>query len=269
MKIKSLLIFVFTLMSLTAFAQSGGIKGKVVSREGRVAVDGVKVSVTPGEMTATTDGRGGFVIENVEPGEYTLQFEAPEFEPLTLVVRVDKMVRDINTVILVPEVLSTVMDDSIFAEFDTESGNDAQSLPSSLSASKDVFNNIASYRFSEMRFNVRGNYTITGLGEDDIIIERLAAGKTVVIDAKTGLATIDGANAFDKVNMWTFPVLKTGETALTFSNTKARVTIRYTPARRSLFLFSPPPLPRHKWRTLGGFLCLPAKTPATEVPVIQ
>ena len=156
MKIKSLLIFVFTLMSLTAFAQSGGIKGKVVSREGRVAVDGVKVSVTPGEMTATTDGRGGFVIENVEPGEYTLQFEAPEFEPLTLVVRVDKMVRDINTVILVPEVLSTVMDDSIFAEFDTESGNDAQSLPSSLSASKDVFNNIASYRFSEMRFNVRG-----------------------------------------------------------------------------------------------------------------
>jgi len=41
--------------------------------------------------------------------------------------------------------------------------------------------------------------------------------------------TIDGANAFDKVNMWTFPVLKTGETALTFSNTKARVTIRYTP----------------------------------------
>lgn len=46
---------------------------------------------------------------------------------------------------------------------------------------------------------------------------------------KTGLVTIDGANAFDKVNMWTFPVLKTGETALTFSNTKARVTIRYTP----------------------------------------
>ena len=73
------------------------------------------------------------------------------------------------------------------------------------------------------------NYTITGLGEDDIIIESLAAGKTVVIDAKTGLVTIDGANAFDKVNMWTFPVLKTGETARTISNTKARVTIRYTP----------------------------------------
>ena len=49
------------------------------------------------------------------------------------------------------------------------------------------------------------------------------------IDAKTGLVTIDGANAFDKVDLWEFPVLKAGETALTFSNTKARVTVRYTP----------------------------------------
>ena len=72
------------------------------------------------------------------------------------------------------------------------------------------------------------NYTITGLGED-IIVESLAAGKTVVIDAKTGLVTIDGENAFDKVDLWEFPVLKAGETALIFSNTKARVTVRYTP----------------------------------------
>ena len=72
------------------------------------------------------------------------------------------------------------------------------------------------------------DYTIIGLGED-IVVESLAAGKTVVIDAKTGLVTIDGANAFDKVDLWEFPVLKAGETALTFSNTKARVTIRYTP----------------------------------------
>lgn len=65
--------------------------------------------------------------------------------------------------------------------------------------------------------------------DDDIIVESLAAGKTVVIDAKTGLVTIDGANAFDKVDLWAFPVLKSGETALTFSDTNARVTIKYTP----------------------------------------
>ncbi|MBR0362784.1 MAG: hypothetical protein IIX38_03200, partial [Alistipes sp.] len=52
----------------------------------------------------------------------------------------------------------TAIDDSVFAELDTDVENvgDAQAMPSALSASKDIFNNIASYRFSEMRFNVRG-----------------------------------------------------------------------------------------------------------------
>lgn len=77
--------------------------------------------------------------------------------------------------------------------------------------------------------NTLTNYRIVGLGDDDIIVESLAEGKTVVIDAKSGLVTIDGENAFDKVDLWEFPVLKDGETALTFSNEKARVTIRYTP----------------------------------------
>ncbi len=49
------------------------------------------------------------------------------------------------------------VDDAIFAEFDSDMhSSDAQSLPTSLAASKDLFGNIASYRFSEMRFNVRG-----------------------------------------------------------------------------------------------------------------
>lgn len=153
---KSLLIFVLTLLSLSAFAQTGGFRGRVVSRTGRVAVEGVTVAVAPGGMTATTDDRGDFLFENLAPGEYTLEFAAEEFEPLTLTVRVDRLVRDLNTVVLVPDVMQAALDDSVFAEFDTEGVGDAQSLPSSLSASKDVFNNIASYKFSEMRFNVRG-----------------------------------------------------------------------------------------------------------------
>lgn len=73
------------------------------------------------------------------------------------------------------------------------------------------------------------NYTIRGLGTDDIIIESLKAGKTVIIDGKTGLVTVDGENAFDKVDLWEFPKLTAGETTLMFSNTAAAVKIRYTP----------------------------------------
>lgn len=156
MKIKTFLIVMLSLMSLTAFAQSGGIKGKVVSRTTRTAINGVKVTLTPGDATTKTDATGNFEFEHLAKGEYTLTFEVAEFEPLTINVRVDKMIRDINNAIMVPEIATNVVDDAIFAEFDTETLEDAQSLPSSLSASKDVFNNIASYKFSEMRFNVRG-----------------------------------------------------------------------------------------------------------------
>lgn len=156
MKLKSFLIMVLSLVSLATFAQNGGIKGKVVSRMTRNALNGVKVTLTPGDVTTKTDATGLFVIGNLAKGEYSLTFETAEFEPLTLAVRVDKMMRDINNVILVPEMLAPAQDDAIFAEFDTETIEGAQALPSSLSASKDVFNNIASYKFSEMRFNVRG-----------------------------------------------------------------------------------------------------------------
>lgn len=73
------------------------------------------------------------------------------------------------------------------------------------------------------------NYSIGGFGDDNIVIESLAAGKTVVIDGTTGLVTIDGENAFDKVDLWEFPRLTTSKTLLSFSDTKAKVTIRYMP----------------------------------------
>lgn len=104
MKIKTILFMVLSLMSFTVFAQNnGGVKGKVVSRTTRAAIDGVKVTLTPGDVTTKTDASGNFVIENLAKGEYTLSFEAAEFEPLTLAVRVDKLIRDINNVILIPE----------------------------------------------------------------------------------------------------------------------------------------------------------------------
>lgn len=73
------------------------------------------------------------------------------------------------------------------------------------------------------------NYVIKGLGDDDITIQSLASGKTVIIDGMRGIVLLDNVNAFDKVNLWEFPSIKTGGTSLTFSSNKARVTVRYHP----------------------------------------
>lgn len=158
MKLKSLLLLALAVLSLSAYAQQGGISGKVVSRNGREALSNVKVTVESTGLSVMTDRDGNFVFENLPKGDYRLLFEAPEFELLDMLVRVDgNNMKNLKAVPIAAAAAAGDFDDSIFAEFDTDSSSsDAQALPSSLSASKDIFNNIASYRFSEMRFNVRG-----------------------------------------------------------------------------------------------------------------
>ena len=136
----------------------GGLKGRVLSRGHRSAVGNAAVTIDGTDYKAVTNDEGYFVLQGVPAGDYKLSVEAAEYENLDVVVKVENGVKDINSLIIVPKVMTgEVLDDSIFAEFDNDSStSDTQALPSSLAASKDLYNNIASYRFSEMRFNVRG-----------------------------------------------------------------------------------------------------------------
>lgn len=128
MKIKHLLTLLLTMATLPALAQGSGIKGKVVSRGDRAAIEQVKITLTPGERQATSDAEGRFRFDDVASGDYTLTFEADDYEPLEIKVRVDKLTKDVRSIALVP-VYTEAFDDSIFAEFDTETANDTQSLP--------------------------------------------------------------------------------------------------------------------------------------------
>nr|DAF92301.1 MAG TPA: distal tail protein [Myoviridae sp. ctBvM24] len=72
------------------------------------------------------------------------------------------------------------------------------------------------------------DYKISGF-EDDIIVEQLAAGQTIVIDGEEGRITKDGADAFGSVDLWRFPAITEKQTALKFSSPDAIVRIRYKP----------------------------------------
>ena len=143
MKIRNLLAILLACFTLAAYAQEGGVKGRVVSRDGRAALGNVKVVVEPLGVTVMTDSQGYFDIGQLPKGDYRLKFEAPEYERLDFAVRVGTMVKNLNAVVLSPDV-QNVIDDSVFSEFDSDTATDTQALPSSLCSSKDVFNNIAS-----------------------------------------------------------------------------------------------------------------------------
>ena len=155
---RKLLLTIFSLaLAVSAFAQSGGMKGVIVSREDREPITGVTLYLDDIKREVTINQNGEFYIEGLAPGEYKLRFEAADYEDLEVMVRVKELVHDMQQVIMVPST-AVAVDDSAFAELDSdvENAGDSQAMPGSLSASKDIFNNIASYRFSEMRFNVRG-----------------------------------------------------------------------------------------------------------------
>ena len=103
MKLKVLLILMLAAVTFTSYAQDGGIRGKVVSRNGRVALSNVQVKIESLGLTAMTDKDGNFIFENLPAGSYTVLFSTPDFEDLNLMVRVgDKHVQDLKSVIIVP-----------------------------------------------------------------------------------------------------------------------------------------------------------------------
>lgn len=72
-----LLIAVFVLFGVSAFAQSGGLKGKVRTAKGD-GIAGVVVTVRRDGKdlkTTKTDGKGNFAVEGLEAGAYNLVFD--------------------------------------------------------------------------------------------------------------------------------------------------------------------------------------------------
>ena len=61
------------LLAIAAFAQTGGVKGTVVDRQGRKPVQGAALTLSRGGQTlaeGVTDKEGAFLIEDLADGMY-------------------------------------------------------------------------------------------------------------------------------------------------------------------------------------------------------
>ena len=153
----TLLVAVATLVSASAQMQVGTITGKVVARQDRQPIE--MASVTLDGQTVQTDAQGRFTFEGIPYGTVTIFVEAIGYSSSNVNVKVDRPEKDINYISLAVSDFMTgndLLDDGSFVEFDSDSFSDSQSTPVSLSSSKDVFSNIAGYKFSPLRFRTRG-----------------------------------------------------------------------------------------------------------------
>ena len=147
------------LIAALAFAQTGGIKGSVVSRAGRMPVPGAELVLSQdGKLLAemTSGAEGQFLFEGLADGVYQLEVKADEFSDLTVFVTVDQgFVKDLIFVSLTPAAAVMEADESNYAEFDMDDSGYSDT-PTLLFGSNDVYTNVAGYGFSSIRFKNRG-----------------------------------------------------------------------------------------------------------------
>lgn len=156
-----LMLLLSAMLAIPALAQStdGGIKGSIVSRSGLSPVASATVSVySNGEKIASafTDTYGAFSFSGLKDGDYEITVSAKGFENLRCNATVeDGNVKDMVRISILPEQLRAETDYSDFAELDYDDFW-YQNVPLILSSSSDVFDNMAGYNFSQVRFRQRG-----------------------------------------------------------------------------------------------------------------
>lgn len=159
MKLKNLITTAFLLIiSTMAFAQVGGVIGRIVDRANRQPIVGATVTLTTpeGEVTTTTEAKGIFKFENIADGRYDVIVKADQYIDNRLNVYVKGGIKDMMDITMTASIQDNDLDDDLFAEFDSSNEAGFEDLPSVLSSSKDIYDNVAGYKFGAMRFLSRG-----------------------------------------------------------------------------------------------------------------
>lgn len=149
----------FLALTLSAQNYTGGVKGTVVSRLSKATIDGAELILySEGkEVARVKAGQDGtFQIGNLKDGMYDLVIESPDYLQSRVNVTVnDGYVKNMFNLSLTPVAKVAEVDDASFSEFDMDDSG-YQDSPTILFGQNDVFNNMAGYNFSSVRFRVRG-----------------------------------------------------------------------------------------------------------------
>ena len=155
----SLLVAFAAVPRISAQELTGGVKGTVINRTDRTAVENARLVLYQGatevaEVRSSSDG--SFYIPRLDNGMYTLSIYSEEFLETQVQVTVnDGYVKNMFNIGLTPaRKVSEVVDESL-AEFDMDDSG-YNDNPTVLFGSNDVFSNIVGYNFSSVRFRQRG-----------------------------------------------------------------------------------------------------------------
>ena len=146
-------------LGLSAQTYTGGVRGTVVSRSDRQPVTDAVLVLYQGTAEIATvhsgpDGR--FLIEDLDNGVYDLVIQAPDFLETRVNVTVnDGYVKNMFNLSLTRGSVVSEVDADNLVEFDMDDTGYSDA-PTVLFGQNDVFNDLAGYNFSSVRYRVRG-----------------------------------------------------------------------------------------------------------------
>ena len=146
-------------LGLAAQQYSGGVRGTVVSRSDRTPVPGATLELYQGtELVATVnaDESGQFHIGDLADGIYDLVIRAQDFLETRVNVTVnDGFVKNMFNLSMTRGAVVSEVDVDNLVEFDLDDSGYSDN-PTILFGQNDVFNNMAGFNFSSVRYRVRG-----------------------------------------------------------------------------------------------------------------
>lgn len=146
-------------LGLSAQTFTGGVRGTVVSRSDRQPVSDAVLVLYQGtaEVAKVQSGPDGrFLIEDLDNGVYDLVIQAPDFLETRVNVTVnDGYVKNMFNLSLTRGTVVSEVDADNLVEFDMDDTGYSDS-PTVLFGQNDVFNDLAGYNFSSVRYRVRG-----------------------------------------------------------------------------------------------------------------
>ncbi len=155
---KILLFIVFSISVSVSFSQTNRIvKGRVVDKQQKDQLTGVRIIVEKTKLLTATDKDGIFSISVPDSGDYILSFQYSDYILKRVPVTLGDRILDLGTIYLEKDI-TVELTDNLITLTDSELHDDEQSASSVglLQATKDIFLQRAAFDFGQAFFRVRG-----------------------------------------------------------------------------------------------------------------
>jgi hypothetical protein len=149
----------FVMQVCFVFAQSSGVRGKVIDSKTQKPLQNVVTSIANTNLTQITDKDGKFLFSEVAIGNQILQIKSQGYKDQLLKIEIEKgKIIDIGIAVLDENIIDEQAAVAIsISESDLNDDNSgSESTSSLLQASRDVFNQSAAFNWGQARFKTRG-----------------------------------------------------------------------------------------------------------------